>query len=300
MSTRDSDPDFGDADAIADVLHRCAERNRNDERRRGASIHLPAAGTLTITGDLHDHGPNLDRILRLARLEAGPDRHVVLHELIHGENFVNDADLSVRTLARVAALKLRFPGQVHLMQSNHELAQLKGEGIYKGDIAVVDAFDQGVEDLYPGKADEVHEAVRDYVESLPLCVRVAPPGDADRGLFVAHSLPAPRRIEAFDKSVIDRVPTDADLSPKGSAYDMVWGRHHNRKITGELAEAWGVSVFLLGHQPADFGYETVADNALVLASDHANGVAVVLDLTREWTRDEVVEAITVLNEVPGG
>ncbi|MEM9160524.1 MAG: FMN-binding glutamate synthase family protein, partial [Verrucomicrobiota bacterium] len=49
---------------------------------------------------------------------------------------------------------------------------------------------------------------------------------------------------AAPKAFIDRV------GMPGSAYDMVWGRHQNKKITEELAEAWGVEVFVVGHQPA--------------------------------------------------
>ena len=289
--------DLSDAASVAAVLHHCAATLRDDPLRRGASVHLPAEGRLTVTGDLHDNGFNLARIRKVAALNASPDHHLVLHEVIHGENFVNGADLSIRTLAQVADLRNRFPGQVHLMQSNHELAQHHGEGIQKDGIGVVEAFDDGLHDLYADAADEVAAAVRDYVRSLPLCVRVAAADPGGGGLFVAHSLPAPRQIERFDKAVIDRELTDADLAPRGSAYDMVWGRHHNTKILHELADAWGAGCFLLGHQPADLGWEKVADLALVLASDHQNGVAVPLDLTRAWTRDAIIDEVLMLNEV---
>lgn len=292
--------DPSDAASVAAVLHHCAASLRDHPLRRGASIHLPAEGRLTVTGDLHDNGFNLERVRRVAQLNASPDHHLILHEVIHGDNLVNGADLSIRTLAQVADLHNRFPTQVHLLQSNHELAQYLGEGIQKDGLAVVEAFDHGLSDLYGDAAEDVAEAVRAYVRGLPLCVRVAPPAGEALGLFVSHSLPAPRRIEPFDKTVIDRDLDDADLQPRGSAYDMVWGRHHNRKILDELADAWGVSCFLLGHQPAELGWETVAGRALVLASDHQNGVAVPLDLGRAWTIEAVAEQAVMLNEVSVG
>lgn len=283
--------DLAVAASVAAYLHRCAELCLNQPERRGASIFLGGTGRLVVTGDLHDNGPNLQRIVHLAELDAGPDRHVILHEVIHGENLLHDADLSIRTLARVAELKVKYPAQVHLLQSNHELAQRLGESILKDGVSSVDAFNEGLNYLYNEHADDVADAVNAYVGALSLCVR------CENGVFIAHSLPAPRRIDAFDKTVIDRVPTEDDLGPKGSAYDMVWGRYHNRKITNELAEAWGAKAFLLGHQPAEMGFEELADNAIILASDHGHGHACVIDLAESYTRDQLVERMVPLNSV---
>ncbi|MEM1098384.1 MAG: hypothetical protein AAGH92_06295 [Planctomycetota bacterium] len=283
--------DLADAASVAAYLYRCAELCLNQPERRGASIFLGDTGRLVVTGDLHDNGPNLQRIVHLAELDAGPDRHVILHEVIHGENLLHDADLSIRTLARVAELKVKYPSQVHLLQSNHELAQRLGESILKDGVSSVDAFNEGLNYLYNEHADDVADAVNAYVDALSLCVR------CENGVFIAHSLPAPRRIDAFDKTVIDRVPTEEDLGLKGSAYDMVWGRYHNRKITNELAEAWGAKAFLLGHQPAEMGFEELADNAIILASDHGHGQACVIDLAESYTRDQLVERMVPLNSV---
>ncbi|MEM8782886.1 MAG: hypothetical protein AAGE65_08510 [Planctomycetota bacterium] len=283
--------DLTDAASVVAYLHRAAELCRDQPQRRGNSIHLGDAGRLVVTGDLHDHGPNLKRILKLADLDAGPDQHLILHEVIHGENLLQGTDLSIRTLARVAEVKVNYPTQVHLLQSNHELAQRLGESILKDGVSSVDAFDDGLTYLYGQDADEVTDAVNAYVDALALCVRCV------NGVFVAHSLPAPRRIEAFDKTVIDRSLTEDDLRPKGSAYDMVWGRYHNRKITRELAEAWGASVFLLGHQPAEMGYEPLADIALILASDHGHGQACVVDLAESYDRDQLIERLVPLNGI---
>lgn len=283
--------DVNDAAAVADVLRRCAELNLSQKARTGGSIHLGKKGTLVATGDLHDHGPNLQRITKYADLDAGKSRHLILHEVIHGENLLHDADLSVRTLARVAELKVKYPDQVHLLQSNHELAQMLGEGIMKDGISSVEAFDEGLAYLYGDDAEDVAAAVDEYVDSLALCVRCG------NGVMVAHSLPAPRRIEDFDKDVLDREITDEDLSIHGSAYDMVWGRYQNKKIMTELAEAWGVSVFVLGHQPAEMGYEPLGDNGIILASDHGHGQLLPIDLSATYERDELIELLVPINSI---
>ncbi|MEM7577597.1 MAG: metallophosphoesterase [Planctomycetota bacterium] len=283
--------DLADAASVVAYVNRCAERCRDQSSRRGSSIHLGDSGRLVVTGDLHDNGPNLQRIVHLAKLAESPDHHLILHEVIHGENLLHDADLSIRTLARVAELKVKYPAQVHLLQSNHELAQRLGESILKDGISSVDAFTTGLDYLYNDHAGDVADAVNAYVDALALCVRCS------NGVLIAHSLPAPRRIEDFDKGVIDRTLTEEDLRPRGSAYDMVWGRYHNRKITQELAEAWGASAFLLGHQPADMGYEPLADNALILASDHGHGQACVIDLAESYSRDQLIERLVPLNSI---
>lgn len=297
-----ADIDLRDPDVVIDVFDRAAQANLNTPLRKGAAVHLPNKGRLLMTGDLHDHGLNFHRILKLAQLHKSPTNHLILHEVIHGPARINGRDLSIRMLARVAALKLEFPDQVHVLQSNHELAQCLGEGIMKDGVSVIDAFDEGLIMLFDERADEVREAMARYIKTLLLAVRCA------NGVFCCHSLPAPRRIERFDKTILDRVPTDEDLSGPvagsrlsgggaGSAHDMVWGRHHNQKIADELAEAWNAKVFVMGHQPAEMGYETEGDTILILASDHDHGVALPIDLSRRYTRDQLVEELVPLASV---
>ncbi|MEM6550913.1 MAG: hypothetical protein AAF750_02065 [Planctomycetota bacterium] len=281
-------PDLSDPAHAIDTLRAAAQLHLDDPRRRGATVHLPDTGRLFITGDLHDHALNLQRILQRADLDRAPNRHLILHEVIHGPNRVNGMDLSLRTLLHTAHLKTHYPHQLITLQSNHELAQRLGEAISKDGESVVDAFDDGLEFLFPSDADEVRDALSDYIASLPLAVKTA------NRLLVAHSLPAPKRIETFDPAVLDRVPTEDDLQ-HGSAYDLVWGRYQNTKILGELADAWSVDQFVLGHQPAEMGYLEIADRALVLASDHGHGVLLPIDLTKPLPdRDGLIELLIPL------
>jgi len=287
-----SDLDLADPEVVADLLHQTAKLNLADPHRTGSTIQLPGSGQLLATGDLHDNAPYLQRVIKRARLDQSPDHHVVLHELIHGPTRLNGMDLSIRTLAQACAVKLAFPQQVHFLLSNHELAQRRQEHVFKEAGSDIDAFNEGLAHLYDEDGAElVHEAFDAYVDSLALAV------SCKNGVMVAHSLPSPRKIEEFDTAVIKRKLKAADTESGGSAYLMVWGRHQTKKLSEELAEAWGVSVFLLGHQAAEMGWEEKADNILILNSDHGHGVCLPIDLSESYERDALIDLVVPINGI---
>ncbi len=280
-----------DAQAVSDLFDQAAAANLDCPLRRGATIHLPPSGSLFMTGDLHDHGLNFKRILHLTDLANHSDRHLVLHEVIHGPHRVNGRDLSVRTLARVAGLVRQFPNRVHVLLANHELAQLNREEVLKGGTPLVEAFDMGVEFIYHDAAPRVNESLCRFIRSLPLAVRCS------NGILCSHSLPSPRLLDKFDTTILDRVLTDADLAVGGHAYHMVWGRSHTPQAADTLAKAWDVKLFIMGHQPAEVGFYVEGDNMTVLASDHDHGVILPLDLTQAYDQAELVNQIVPLASV---
>ncbi len=274
-----------------DLFSRAATLNLEEPRRQGSTVHLPDTGILLMTGDLHDHGLNFQRIVKLASLHKYPDRHLILHELIHGESRINGRDISIRTMAKVAALKCAYPQQVHLMLGNHELAQLHGEGILKDNVSLVDAFEDGMEFIYANRTDDVKNAMNKLIRSMLLAVR------CPNGILCSHSLPSPRKLAQFDTEVLNRVLTPEDLASGGSAYHMVWGRHHTGPLADKLAKAWDVKMFVMGHQPAEMGYETQGDNRLILASDHSHGVILPLRLNVDYDLDTLVGQLIPLASI---
>ena len=286
-----SEVDLHDADVVIELFEQAARALSRHPGRSGSVIDLPGRGRLMMTGDLHDHGLNFQRIVRLAQLHESKDHYLILHEVIHGPGRINGRDMSVRMLARVAALIAAHPKQVLMLLANHDLSQLNGEGILKNGVSVVEAFDAGVDFLYDDRADAVRDAMGRLMRAMPLAVR------CDNGVMCCHSLPAPRKLESFDKTVLERELTDADLAGEGPASLMVWGRNHTQRVADELGEAWGARQFVMGHQPAEFGYELEGETMLVLASDHEHGVALPIDLARPMTRDELVAEILPLGAV---
>lgn len=282
------DLDLRDPAVTTDVFLRAARASLESPLRRGACVDLPWRGRLLMTGDIHDHLSNFMKVIHLAALHQSPDRHLILHELIHGPSTVNGVDLSVRILLRAATLKLAYPGQVHFLQANHDIAQLGGEGIAKNGKSVTKAFDDGIDYIYPDGAEAVRAAVHTFIRSHPLAVRCA------NGVFCAHSLPAPRMLAKFDTTLLDRVPTADDLKIGGAGFEMVWGRRHTQEVADTLAAAWGAKVFVLGHQPVDMGYEEQAQTMLIMASNHEHGMALPIDLSREYSRDDLVRALIPL------
>ena len=281
--------DLNRAAAVCEILEQAAQANFDTPARSGSVVDLGGEGQLVISGDLHDQREHFDRIIRLAQLGESENNHVVLQEIIHGERLINGMDLSYRLITRAAELKVQRPAQVHVILSNHELAQSDGDGIMKEGVSVLETFDRGIEYVFGEECDAVAAAIRTFVRSMPLAVRCA------NGILCAHSLPAPRKTSIFDPAVLDRRMTDADYAnPDGSAYLMVWGRGLTQKSADELAAKWGVKQFVLGHQHADMGWDEIGETILILNSDHARGVALPIDLAKAYTHDELVELMLPL------
>ena len=119
-------------------------------------------------------------------------------------------------------------------------------------------------------------AIGEFVRSMPLALRcVTPKGD----ILCAHSLPTAAMMGRFDPKVLSRELTEEDYQPRtGSAYIMVWGRKYDTELLEDLAERWGVGMFVLGHEHCPDGVMLVPPAAVVLNSDHERGVYLPIDL----------------------
>lgn len=274
------------------MLRRGAEANRSAACRRGSIDVITPPGTLLATGDLHDNPVHLQRLMDVACFEGharadhrpGDARaawadpvHLVLHEVVHSDRLVNGLDMSYRALVRVAALKADHPEHVHTLLANHELAQIVGAGIIKNGVKVVEAFNDGLDFVFGEAADLVHAAIDEFVRSMALALRCRTPlGD----VLCAHSLPGIGMMSRFDPTVIERDLTDEDYVPRrGSAHLMVWGRGYDADQLEDLVERWGIDMFVLGHEHVPGGVKVIEPNAIVINSDHDNGVYLPIDLS---------------------
>jgi len=284
--------DYQNAEAVIELLERAAEHCRNEVHRDRSVVRLPNEGWLLATGDLHDNPFHLEKMLRAIRLDKSPDRHIILHELIHGENLINGMDFSYRMLCRVAEVKCEYPNQVHPLLANHELAQMTGRGVGKGAGDSVELFREALEFVFGSDdAARVEQAINAFIASWPLALITA------NGFLCAHSLPAEFAMKAFDPMVFDRDLVDEDYEPKtGSAYLMVWGRKHSADHLDRLADLFGVRLFCLGHEHAENGSLSVGKCAIVLNSDHERGAVLPIDLSAEdIDRDELLWSARPLN-----
>jgi len=274
-------------ESAIDVFQRATELNLEDPSREGSLLCFPDYGQVVMTGDLHGHRRNFEKLVKYCQLESTPNRHVLLHEMIHADPVaLGEADRSVEVLLDAAKWKAFFPEQVHFLQSNHELAQLQSHQITKGGRIVTDDFEQGVaEVLQSQQVDKALDTIDAFIASFPLAGRSA------NRIFFAHSLPDATMLDEFDPNCVHLPAEQLDLSEGGSVYQLVWGRRHTPELLDVLGKAYDVDFFLVGHQPQEFGYEMLHDRLIILASEHNHGVFLPVDCRRDYDIDSLTRRI---------
>jgi len=268
-----------DAVRAAEVLEEAAQLNRDDSLLNGGCLlEFPDYGQLVMTGDLHGHRRNFERLQHYCDLAHAGARHVVLHEMVHEDVTANGGvDRSFGLLVAAAQWKCDYPDQVHFLHANHELAQLTGHEITKNGRVVAADFEAGVAAACGAATPKVLEAVLVFIRSLPLAGRTA------NRVFVSHSVPGPRDLPLFDPAILRRPLSEEDLRGRGSVHAMVWGRHHTEACLRTLAELLDADYFICGHQPQETGYAVRYDRMVILASEHNHGVFLPFDLRKPVT-----------------
>jgi len=275
------------AQSAIDAFHRAAEMNLKDSIREGSFLCLAPHHKAVMTGDLHGHRRNFEKLIKFCKLETTPARHVFLHEIIHEyPESLGAPDLSVELLLDAAKWKTFFPEQIHFLQSNHELAQHQNHEITKGGRLVTNDFENGVADVFGSQeADAVIDAINKFIASFALAAR------SPNGILFAHSLPDAHRMDDFDANCVHLSADKLDLSEGGPIYQMVWGRNHTQELLDMLGKIYDVKFFILGHQPQDVGYEVLHDRVIILSSDHNHGVFMPIDCRKEYDIDKLVSLI---------
>ncbi len=284
--------DLASPNQVCQAFERGAQANREAHCRALSIDRISQPGQLIATGDLHDNPAHFETVVRVANLTSENPCHLTLHELIHSDRLINGMDFSYRALAKAAALKAEHPEHVHTLLANHELAQIIGAGIIKDGIRVVEAFNQGVEYAFGSESGCVTEAINTFVRSMPLALRCECAGG---DILCAHSVPGPAMMARFDPGILERDLTEDDYAPRrGSAHLMVWGRDYDAEQLEDLVERWGVHLFVLGHEKAEMGIRPVQPCALVLNSDHAQGVYLPIDLSALPTFEQAAHSVVAL------
>ncbi|HEY2844903.1 MAG TPA: hypothetical protein VGJ09_14680, partial [Bryobacteraceae bacterium] len=205
-------------------------------------------------------------------------------ELIHGDHFdTTGAEDSWRMLYRAAELKCEFPGQVHFLLANHDLAQIHGEGIMKAGLSVCEAFYKGLKRDLPKNYHMVNVGITDFLLSFPLAIR------APNGLFLCHSLPTDDNLQNFDFTVFDRPLVAADYKRRtGPVYQLIWGRNTTPAGATAFMQKVHAKMLITGHQPQEMGYAINGQHHLIIASDHNQGVFLPLDLSEHYDIETLV------------
>lgn len=274
-------------DHAVEVFQTAAEENQMDPLRNEQVITLPPEGEVWMTGDIHDNRSNFNKLIKAADLVNNPHRHLILHELIHGDHVDSSgAEDSWKILYKAAELKCDFPQQVHFLLANHDLAQIHGEGIMKGGASVCEMFNAGVKRDFPEGAPSVTVAVCEFLLSNPLAIRT------QSGILFTHSIPTDDQIPTFDYEVFSRPLTGPDYKRRvGPVYQLIWGRNISPEGVETFADRMDAKVVVTGHQPQEMGYFANGPRHLIIASDHNQGVFLPLDLAESYDVDQMVERL---------
>lgn len=275
-----------------ELLDAASRANLQDPYRHGNLIRLPSEGRLIITGDLHGHARNLQRIVAYADLPNRTETHLILHEIIHGgQQDVDGGCLSYKVLLEAADLKVRFPDRVHVLMGNHDTAFITASEVLREGRQMNRAMLQAVRAEFGPEYERVIEAIRQLLLSQPLAARTP------NRIWISHSLPSDRMLGQFDLAVLSRPLEHQDLHRGGAVYALTWGRHIGPQTRQQLAQALDVDLFVVGHQAQPEGWHKVEPDMLILASDHNHGCILELDLAACYDLDHLAQGIIPLSSI---
>ena len=278
--------------SIFDLLNKGVEANNADRFRQGNLVCLPPIGSLVISGDIHGHRRNFEKITAFADLANNPDRHIVLQEIIHGgPQDSKGRCLSYELLFDAVRYKLSFPDRIHIIMGNHDAAFISNSGVMKDGKEMNRSMRSALDQQFQQSSADVKLAMKQLLLSQPLAVK------CDNRIWMSHSLPSDRFADKFDPQIFDRQIKNDDCKKPGSAHLLTWGRNHTQTLLDKMAELFDVDIFVLGHQPQPNGWKHVGKNLIVIASDHNHGCLLPIDLSISYTIEQLIHAIVPLASI---
>lgn len=275
-----------------ELLDKAKQANFQDKYRKANTVVLPEQGKVIISGDLHGHVRNFEKILAMAKLDQDSDSHVVLQEIIHGgPEDEKGRCVSFKLLLRALELKLQYPDRVHFVLGNHDTAFINNSSVLKNGKEMNLSMRQAIDACFGDQSDQIKQAMAQLLFSQPLGVR------CPNNIWISHSLPGPQYFDKFEPEIFDRQLRCNDIVKPGSAYLLTWGRRHNQDMLDELAQKLDVDIFIVGHQPQPQGWERAGENLFILACDHNHGCAIELDLQKTYTPEEIIDCIVPLASI---
>ncbi|GEM_PF-67988 len=280
---------------VVRLFEEAAEALRADKWRKGDLVVLPAQGDLILTGDIHGNLDNYEEIVARAALAKNPQRHLILHELIH--DFCNRGrDFSYEILQEAAELKIAHPDRVHIVLGNHELAEAEGAPIKKDGRVIPLVFSESRMKALGSTGNQIREAAKKFILALPAGVKTP------ANVWFSHSTPA-KAMSKFSLGLMEKDVSAASVSmiARGDAVlkaevvkDMVWGRDHSVPSAAAFAQKVGCEVLVVGHEFAVDGLLAPNRNHLILDSTRENACILHLKLDQKYTHRQLIERVQYL------
>ena len=274
---------------IIEMLNKGMEANNADKFRQGNLVRLPSHGSVIITGDLHGHRRNFERIVALANLGQNKNTHVILQEIIHGGPEDEEGGcLSYKLLFDAVAYKVKFPDRVHIIMGNHDTAFISNTDVMKNGKEMNVAMRSALDREFRHASERVKLAIKQFLFSQPLAVKCT------NGILVCHSLPGDHYADKFDKRIFERQLRINDIIRPGSAYLLTWGRSHSQRLLDAMSKSLDADTFILGHQRQETGCSKAGNNLIIIASDHDHGCVLPIDLAKSYTVEKLLQLIIPL------
>jgi hypothetical protein len=280
-----------DPQRMLTTLQQAARWFRATPGRVGRFTRLPAGAEVLVGGDLHGSVENFRLLLKVADLVQQPQRHLVFQEAAHGPfAYPNDGgDKSHQLIDLIAALKCKFPTQVHYLLGNHELAQWQGQRIAKGDIDQNQWFQLGVEMAYGEHAGAIYAAYLELFESADLALRT------DNRVFLSHTYPSAKNLPRWELSVLERPTLEAeDMKLGGAVHSLLWNRDHSQANVEAFLQKVDADWIITGHIPCDEGYVVPNDRQLILNASETPACYCLFPTDRPVTLEELVQMVGTL------
>ena len=278
--------------SIVDLLNKGSQACKTDRFRRGNVILLPAEGSSIMTGDIHGHRRNFERIITFTDLSNNPDRHVVLQEIIHGGPQDSEGGcLSYKLLFDAVRYKLEYPDRVHIIMGNHDTTVINDSKVMKNGKEMNEPMNLALEREFQQASADIKLAMRQFLLSQPLAVR------CDKRIWMSHSLPGNHYVSKFDQEVLQKQLEPGDCIKPGSAYLLTWGRNHSQHTLDTMAKLFDVDTFILGHQPQQQGWGRAGKNLIIIASNHNHGCLLPINLAQSYTIEQLNDSIVPLTSI---
>lgn len=272
------------------ILRRATEFVKRTPGRQGHTVFLKDAKDVLVAGDLHGHLGNFQTVMNAAALAANPKRHLVLQEVIHSAfRYPTGGDKSHQLLDLFAALKCQFPERVHLLPGNHEMAQMTGRPIGKGNESYNELFVEGIKAGYGTAWGEIHKAYMEMLKALPLAIRTP------NRMFISHSLVPARNMATFDPaSLLAESYDEKEYLPGGCVYGLLWGRDTSQENAEEFLRKVDADLLISGHIPTDTGYDTPNTKQLIVDCSESPAAYVLFPADTAITHAELVACVRTI------
>jgi len=253
----------------------------------GHLVHLQECTEVLVAGDLHGHIGNFQTIMKAADLAANPTRHLVLQEVIHSSfRYPNGGDKSHQLLDLFAALRCQYPTRVHLLPGNHEMAQMTGRPIGKGNESHNEMFVEGIRAAYGAAAADVNRAYTDLFRALPLALRTP------NGVFLSHTVIPARQLALFRAEQLQQEAyTDFDYQPGGVVYGLLWGRDTSQETVDEFLRKVDSDLLISGHIPTDDGYLVPNTKQIIVDCSASPAAYVLFPTDRPITQADLIAGL---------